>query len=194
MFLTPWEKWSYSRHSQPTEIYLLLLFKNYFSFVKNTVISSLWNIINDFQNFSDLVFWSGIYDASFWIFFFPSMTSVFLTHWLSSHSYSALFFFLSCRDKCLYIVINFVANMYIQFISFSSLLKAVNFRILLIVPVIFYFLKNSFSLFSNCLLYSCPLLSFFLLFVLLFCFFSHIHPRKPHSLQGLNYKINKWWT
>lgn len=92
----------------------------------------------------------------------------------------------------MYIVINFVANKYIQFISFSSLLKAVNFKILLIVPIIFYFLKNYFSLFSNCPLYSCPLLSFFLPFVLLFCFFSHIHPRKSHSLQGLQLPTIFW--
>ena len=161
MFLTPWEKWSYSRYSQPDEIYLLLVFKNYFSFVKNTVISSLWNAKNDFQYFSDLVF----LEWYIWCFFldlFLSFCDVSIFNPLALLTFlPCSFLFLFCRDKCLNIVINFVANVYIEFISFSSLLKAVNFKILHMVPVIFYFLKNCFSLFSNYLLYSCPLLSFF---------------------------------
>ena len=140
-----------------------------------------------FKTFLIWYFWSGIYDASFWIFFFLSTTSAFLTHWLSSHSYSVFlfFFFLSCRDKCLYLVINFVANMYIGFIKFSILLKAVNFRILLMVPVIFYFLKNSFSLFSN----SCPLLSFFFSWCF-FLVFSLIYiPGNLIHFSDFNYRL-----
>lgn len=142
-----------------------------------------------FKIFLIWYFWSDIYDASFQIFFFPSVTSVFLTHWLSSHSYSAVFLFLFCRDKCLNIVINFVANVYIKFISFSSLLKAVDFKILHVVPVIFYFFKNCFSLFSNYLLYSCPLLSFFFSFCFFFVFFLIYIPGNLIHFSDFNYQL-----